>query len=182
MHADNDKVLEALRRGRDCAAMLLAKRKADFEDQPDQWRVEQEDLSCVLEAIAIMEAERREQALKVAGASGPLGDPDILATGTPAAPEATDLHTFLNAAAGEGLVLDGIDAGDLYQAVFPERYAATVAQIDTGASTPTQADVHPQAMTSEERYERIGKPIAEALIALGASAQADAQASEGAKP
>jgi hypothetical protein len=34
-----------------------------------------------------------------------------------------DLHTFLDAAAGEGLVLGGIDAADLYIAIFPERYA-----------------------------------------------------------
>lgn len=36
------------------------------------------------------------------------------------------LHTFLDAAAGEGLVLDGIDAADLYEQVFPERYAAAL--------------------------------------------------------
>ncbi len=40
------------------------------------------------------------------------------------------LHTFLNAAAGEGLVLDGVDAADLYIATFPERYAAVVASIE----------------------------------------------------
>ena len=45
-----------------------------------------------------------------------------------AAKEAIDrLHTFLNAAAGEGMVLDGVDAADLYVALFPERYAATIA-------------------------------------------------------
>ena len=42
------------------------------------------------------------------------------------------LHTFLNAAAGDGLVLDGVDAADLYVDIFPQRYAATVAQIHTG--------------------------------------------------
>lgn len=40
---------------------------------------------------------------------------------------AEQLHTFLNAAAGDGLVLDGVDAADLYVALFPERYAATIA-------------------------------------------------------
>jgi hypothetical protein len=43
------------------------------------------------------------------------------------------LHTFLNAAAGEGLVLDGVDAADLYIAVFPERYRATIASIEGDA-------------------------------------------------
>lgn len=38
------------------------------------------------------------------------------------------LHTFLDAAAGEGLVLDGVDAADLYIKMFPERYAAAIAQ------------------------------------------------------
>jgi len=40
-------------------------------------------------------------------------------------PEA--LHTFLDAAAAEGLVLNGVDAADLYIEVFPERYAAACA-------------------------------------------------------
>lgn len=44
------------------------------------------------------------------------------------------LHAFLNAAAGEGFVLDGVDAADLYVAVFPERYAATIASIDGAGS------------------------------------------------
>jgi hypothetical protein len=47
------------------------------------------------------------------------------------------LHTFMNAAAGEGYVLDGVDAADLYIALFPERYAAAIAKIDTGASLST---------------------------------------------
>lgn len=38
------------------------------------------------------------------------------------------LRTFLDAAAGEGLVLDGVDAADLYIKMFPERYAAAIAQ------------------------------------------------------
>jgi hypothetical protein len=36
------------------------------------------------------------------------------------------LHTFVNAAAGEGFVLDGVDAGDLYVELFPERYTAAI--------------------------------------------------------
>lgn len=44
------------------------------------------------------------------------------------------LHTFLNAAAGEGLVLDGIDAADLYIATFPAEYAAATSSIGTGAA------------------------------------------------
>lgn len=39
------------------------------------------------------------------------------------------VHTFLNAAAGEGFVLDGVDAADLCVALFPERYAAAIATI-----------------------------------------------------
>jgi hypothetical protein len=42
------------------------------------------------------------------------------------------LHKFLDAAAAGGLVLDGVDAADLYIAVFPERYAAAIAAA-TGA-------------------------------------------------
>ncbi len=45
------------------------------------------------------------------------------------------LHTFLNAAAGEGFVLAGVDAADLYVEQFPERYAAAIA----GITTPTEA-------------------------------------------
>lgn len=37
------------------------------------------------------------------------------------------LHTFLDAAAGEGFVLNGVDAADLYIALFPERHAARCA-------------------------------------------------------
>lgn len=37
------------------------------------------------------------------------------------------LHTFLDAAAAEGLVLNGVDAADLYIEIFPERYAAAIA-------------------------------------------------------
>ncbi len=38
------------------------------------------------------------------------------------------LHTFLDAAAGEGLMLNGVDAADLYIAVFPDRYAKAVGE------------------------------------------------------
>lgn len=34
------------------------------------------------------------------------------------------LHAFLDAAAGDGLVLNGIDAAALYEEIFPVRYAA----------------------------------------------------------
>lgn len=47
------------------------------------------------------------------------------AQAAPVVPEA--LHTFLNAAAGEGLVIGGVDAADLYIAIFPERYAQACA-------------------------------------------------------
>lgn len=53
------------------------------------------------------------------------------------------LHTFLNAAAGEGLVLDGVDAADLYIAVFPDRYAATVASITGEPAHPPAAQPAP---------------------------------------
>lgn len=58
----------------------------------------------------------------------------LQATHPPRAPLPETLHTFLNAAAGEGLVLDGVDAADLYIALFPERYAAAVNSIDSGAA------------------------------------------------
>lgn len=32
-----------------------------------------------------------------------------------------ELHTFLDAAGGEGFVLAGVDAGDLYFKLYPER-------------------------------------------------------------
>lgn len=58
--------------------------------------------------------------------------PDVLAAwNRRALPE--KLHTFLNAAAGEGFVLNGVDAADLYVKLFPERYATAVTEIDTGA-------------------------------------------------
>lgn len=47
-------------------------------------------------------------------------------------PMTDELHTFINAAAGEGFVLDGVDAADLYIKLFPEAYAKTVASIDGG--------------------------------------------------
>jgi len=34
------------------------------------------------------------------------------------------LHKFLDCAAGEGLDLDGVDAAELYIAIFPEKYNA----------------------------------------------------------
>lgn len=43
------------------------------------------------------------------------------------------LHAFLDAAAGEGFVLVGVDAGDLYAEVFPERYAAALSHTNEGA-------------------------------------------------
>lgn len=59
---------------------------------------------------------------------------DAIDRNEPRAPLPETLHTFLNAAAGEGLVLDGVDAADLYIALFPERYAAAVNSIDSGAA------------------------------------------------
>lgn len=35
-----------------------------------------------------------------------------------------ELLKFLDAAAGEGFVLDGVDAADLYVKLFPAEYAA----------------------------------------------------------
>lgn len=40
------------------------------------------------------------------------------------------LHTFLDVAAGEGLVLGGVDAADLYQKLFPARFAAAIARAE----------------------------------------------------
>lgn len=39
------------------------------------------------------------------------------------------LHKFLNAAAGEGVEFDGVDAADLYVELFPDEYAATIAKM-----------------------------------------------------
>lgn len=47
------------------------------------------------------------------------------------------LHRFINAAAGEGLVLDGVDAADLYIALFPDRYKAALETNETGTSPPS---------------------------------------------
>jgi len=49
------------------------------------------------------------------------------------------LHRFLNAAAGEGFELDGVDAADLYIELFPEEYARVIASIDPDASIAHQA-------------------------------------------
>lgn len=72
------------------------------------------------ETIAMLNASVRIRRLTAEAAQAP----------AVTAPE--KLHTFLNAAAGEGFVLDGVDAADLYVELFPERYAAAVAKIDTG--------------------------------------------------
>ncbi|MVW72173.1 hypothetical protein [Bordetella sp. 15P40C-2] len=42
------------------------------------------------------------------------------------------LHTFLDAAAGEGLVFNGVDAADLYISIFRDRYNAAIAQQGKG--------------------------------------------------
>jgi hypothetical protein len=59
--------------------------------------------------------------------TGETGEPIFRApsVGCSGKPEA--LHTFLDAAAAEGLVLNGVDAADLYIEIFPERYAAAIA-------------------------------------------------------
>jgi len=49
------------------------------------------------------------------------------------------LHRFLNAAAGEGFELDGVDAADLYIELFPEEYARVIASIDPDAAIARQA-------------------------------------------
>lgn len=48
------------------------------------------------------------------------------ATHAPAMAETVreELHLFMDHAAGEGLVICGIDAGDLYEKLFPAEYAA----------------------------------------------------------
>lgn len=69
-----------------------------------------------------------------------------------AAPEA--LHTFLNAAAGAGLVIGDVDAADLYIAIFPERYA------QARATPPVPAAVDAGAAASHAR-------IAELVLSAG---------------
>ena len=60
------------------------------------------------------------------------------------------MHEFLNAAAGEGLVLGGVDAADLYVALFPERYAKTVASLDGGSGAePASAPSDPSPALQE---------------------------------
>jgi len=65
---------------------------------------------------------------------GEHGEPIFRATSVGCSGKPEALHTFLDAAAAEGLVLDGVDAADLYIAIFPERYATT-------------AGIHPTART-----------------------------------
>ena len=43
----------------------------------------------------------------------------------------SNLHTFLDAAAGEGLVLGGVDAADLYVELFPKTYVGIVTKEGT---------------------------------------------------
>lgn len=47
------------------------------------------------------------------------------------------LVKFLNAAAGEGLVLDGIDAADLFTEVLPKTYKAALREADAASEAPT---------------------------------------------
>jgi hypothetical protein len=54
-----------------------------------------------------------------------------------------NLHNFLDVAAGEGYVLGGVDAADLYQAVFPDEYNAALA-------TPTSAPVQAEGPSEDE--------------------------------
>lgn len=65
----------------------------------------------------------------------------LASPGAVAADYAEKLHRFLNAAAGDGLLLDGVDAADLYVAVFPKTYERAVAHLDAGvgavAAEPT---------------------------------------------
>ena len=65
------------------------------------------------------------------------------------------LHRFLNAAAGEGLQMDGVDADDLYIALFPAEYARNVASIDGGAA--------PQPSAQQAEPESPMKAAADAL-------------------
>ncbi len=51
------------------------------------------------------------------------------------AAEREKLERFLNAAAGEGYVLDGVDAADLYVALFPAEYLAVLSAA-LGEPTP----------------------------------------------
>ena len=56
-----------------------------------------------------------------------------LAASAPVAPtQPESLHTFLNAAAAEGYVLNGVDAADLYVELFPERYVAALEWFHSG--------------------------------------------------
>lgn len=50
------------------------------------------------------------------------------------------LHKFLDAAAGDGLVCDGVDAADLYIEIFPENYAEGIAQPEQPAKTVFQVE------------------------------------------
>lgn len=54
-----------------------------------------------------------------------------LRASSPAERVPSKLHTFLDAAAGEGLVLGGVDAADLYVELFPKTYAAIVTREST---------------------------------------------------
>ena len=64
-----------------------------------------------------------EAAAVVAAISAALFSPTVVAA---TAAERSKLERFLNAAAGEGYVLDGVDAADLYVALFPAEYEAAL--------------------------------------------------------
>jgi len=69
------------------------------------------------------------------------------------------LHRFIDAAAGEGLVLDGIDAADLYAGLWPERYAAALSASREQQSAALQRvsalgqEVQPEEWVSREQQE-----------------------------
>lgn len=74
-------------------------------------------------------------ATHIVALSDELQSGDLLYT-RPAAPaEPADLRAFLDAAAGEGLVLAGVDAADLCVSLFPEHSAALQANDTTKGQT-----------------------------------------------
>jgi hypothetical protein len=86
----------------------------------------------------------------------------------PVLPES--LHTFLDEAAGDGLVLNGIDAADLYTAIFPGRYAEAIAPIlDALSAAPTPPagqTTQSSVMAEAEALAEMKLPLHEPTIAI----------------
>lgn len=69
------------------------------------------------------------------------------------------LHTFLSAAAGEGLVFDGVDAGDLYKSIFANRNNDDAFRIGFKGAQPSDATAQPRVDLTDERAASLFKEV-----------------------